>query len=248
MSEMNHIQYGNRKIIFKIVRSNRRKTVGIYIDPETGVIIRVPHFLRVDEISEIVKKRAQWIIKKQGVIKNHNHLNSVKEFVSGEAFPYLGRQYRLKVEKSILEKEECCKLINGRFLVEINRQLDGKRVKGIVKMALMNWYLERAYEKIPERVKLYAHQIGMRPKAVEIKNYKRQWGSCSHHNGVIRFNWKIIMAPVTILDYVIVHELCHLIYSNHSAQFWEKVQTIIPDFIMKRNRLRAYSLQIESFD
>ena len=245
---MIHIQYGNRKIIFKIVRSNRRKTVGIYIDPRRGVLVRCPQLLRVDEILKIVRKRSQWIIEKQEVVKNHSQLNSVNEFVSGEGFPYLGRQYRLKVIKSASEKEDNCKLINGRFLVGIDGKLDGKRLQEIVKKALINWYLERAHEKIPQRVKLYARQIGTWPERVEIRNNKRQWGSCSHHNGVIRFNWKIIMAPVTILDYVIVHELCHLIYSNHSAQFWEKVQTIIPDFIMKRNRLRAYSLQIESFD
>ena len=242
MSEMKHIQYGNKRIIFKIVRSNRRKTLGIYIDPRRGVVVRCPQFLKVDEIVAVVRKRAQWIIEKEEVVKNHSQLNSVKEFVSGESFPYLGRQYRLKVRKTSFEKEERCKLINGRFLVEIDRQLDGERVKEIVKKALMNWYLERAHEKIPVRVELYARQIGSWPERVEIKNYKRQWGSCSY-NGVIRFNWKIIMAPVTILDYVIVHELCHLIYPNHSARFWQKVQTIIPNYKKRRDKLKEHSLQ-----
>ena len=243
---MKYIQYGKRKIAFGIERSNRRKTVGIYIHPGGGVVVRCPQFLRFDEISEIVRKRAQWIIDKQKVVKNDSQLSSVKEFVSGESFPYLGRQYRLKVRKTSFEKEERCKLINGRFLVEIDEQLDGKRVKGIVKKALMNWYLGRAYEKIPQRVEIYARQIGTWPERVEIKNYKRQWGSCSH-TGVIRFNWKVIMVPVTILDYVVVHELCHLIYSNHSAQFWQKVQTVIPDCKNRRDKLREHSLQIGIF-
>jgi predicted metal-dependent hydrolase len=216
--------------------------VGIYIDPRRGVVVRCPQFLRVDEIVAVVRKRAQWIIEKEDVVKNHSQLNLVKGFVSGEGFPYLGRQYRLKVKKSASGKEESCKLINGRFLVEIDRQLDGERVKEIVKKGLINWYLERAHEKIPQRVKLYAHQIGTWPERVEIKDYKRQWGSCSH-NGVIRLNWKIIMAPVTILDYVIVHELCHLIYPNHSARFWQKVQTIIPNYKKRRDKLKEHSLQ-----
>ncbi len=243
---MDHIQYGNRKIVFKVKRSNRRKTVGLYIDPEKGVIVHSPQFLRADEISEIVRKRAQWIIEKQKFVRNHSQLNSVKEFVSGEAFPYLGKQYRLKVKKVALEKEASCKFVNGRLLVEIDRQLDGKRVKGIVKTALMKWYLERAEEKIPQRVKLYARQIGAWPERVEIRNYDRQWGSCSH-NGIIRFNWKIITAPVTILDYVIVHELCHLIYPNHSAQFWQKIQTSIPNYKNRRNKLKEHSPRIGSF-
>jgi predicted metal-dependent hydrolase len=94
---MSYIQYGNRNINFQIVRSNRRKTVGIYIDPRRGVVVRCPQYLRVDEIQGIVRKRAQWIIEKQEIIKKHSQLNPFKEFVNGEAFPYLGRQYRLKV-------------------------------------------------------------------------------------------------------------------------------------------------------
>lgn len=242
-----YIQYGNKKIIFKIECSNRKKTVGIYIDPERGVIIHSPRFLKVDKIKEIVRKWARWIIEKQELVKKHSLLGSVKEFVSGEAFPYLGKQYRLKIIKSASKEEEKCKLINGRFLVEIDEDLNSEGIKRTVKKVLMEWYLAHAEEKIPERVKLYARQIGKWPERVEIKNHKRRWGSCSH-NGIIRLNWKIIMAPVTILDYVIVHELCHLIHQHHSTQFWQKVQTIIPDYTKRRDKLKEYSFQVEIFN
>jgi len=244
---MSHIQYGNREISFKIERSNRRKTLGIYISPKADVVVRSPRFLKVDKILEIVKKRARWIIEKQELVRNQSHLSTVKEFVSGEAFPYLGKQYRLKVIKSASKEEKKCKLINGRFLVEINGDLNSEGTKRTVKKTLINWYLERAKEKIPERVRLYARQIGEWPERVQIKNHKRRWGSCSH-NGIVRLNWKIIITPVTILDYVIVHELCHLIHQHHSSQFWQKVQTIIPDYTKRRDKLREYSLQIGSFD
>src|SRR3990167_380363 len=170
---MNSIQYGNRKIIFKIERSNRRKTVGIYINPSADVVVYSPLFLEVSKIEEIVRKKARWIIKKQELIKNQRHPGSSKEFVSGEAFLYLGRQYRLKVIRSVSEKEESCKLINGRFLANINSHLNGERVKESVRQALVDWYLNRAQEKIPERVKLYARQMGKWPERVEIKNHKR---------------------------------------------------------------------------
>lgn len=244
---MSHIQYGNRKIYFNIERSNRRKTVGIYIDPKADVVVRSPQFLKVDRILEIVKKKARWIIEKQELVRNHRHPGSVKEFVSGEAFPYLGRQYRLKVIRSALKEEKKCKLADGRFLVEIIADLNSEGSKRIVRKSLIDWYLARAEEKLPERVRLYARQMGKWPERVEIKNHKRRWGSCSH-NGIVRFNWKIIMAPVTVLDYVIVHELCHLIHQHHSAQFWQKVQTIIPDYTKRRGNLREYSLQLAIFD
>lgn len=244
---MIQIQYGNRKIDFQIKRSNRRKTVGIKIDPRAGVVIYSPQSLGMDKIKDVVRKRAQWIIDKQEVIKKHSQLVSVKDFVSGEAFPYLGRQYRLKVIKSASEKQERCKLKNGRFMVEINRRLNGKKTKENVRKALIGWYVEHAVDKIPERVRIYARRIGESPQKIEIKNHKRRWGSCSHY-GVVRFNWKIIMAPVTVLDYVIVHELCHLICPDHSVRFWQKVQTIIPDYTNRREKLREYSLQAGSFD
>lgn len=243
---MSHIQYRNKKIFFEIRRSNRRKTVAIKIDPEASVVVYSPQFLKADKIEEIVGKRAQWIIEKQELVKNRGYLYPAKEFVSGEAFPYLGKQYRLKVTRCASEEEKC-KLMNGRFMVQINGELNGRRVKRTVRNALIDWYLGRAEQKIPERVAIYARQIGKWPERIEIKNHKRRWGSCSHH-GIVRFNWKIIMAPVTILDYVIVHELCHLICPDHSAHFWHKVQTIIPDYTKRRSYLKEYSLQMGSFD
>ena len=146
---MRHILYGNRRISFRIERSNRRKTLGIYVSLKAGVVVRSPRFLKVDKILEIVKKRARWIIEKQELVKNHGHMCSAKEFVSGESFPYLGKQYRLKVMKSASKEE--CKLINGRFFVGINRDLNSEGEKRTVKKTLLNWYLRCAEEKIPER-------------------------------------------------------------------------------------------------
>ena len=104
-----------------------------------------------------------------------------------------------------------------------------KVIRTAVKKALMEWYLEHAEEKIKERVSRFAQLIGKWPASIEIKNQEKRWGSCSR-SGIIRFNWKIIMAPISVMDYVIVHELCHLIYPHHSSQFWQKVQSIIPDY------------------
>jgi predicted metal-dependent hydrolase len=244
---MGDIQYGNRKISFRIERSNRRKTLGIYVTPKAEVVIRSPQSLRVDEIKELVRGRARWIIEKQESIKAHGRFIPEKEFVSGETFPYLGREYRLKVIRSTSEAEEGCKLISGRFFVGINGDLDSRGIKKTVKETLMDWYVKRAKEKIPERVELYARQIGEWPKKVEIKDNKRRWGSCSR-NGIVRFNWKIILASVTMLDYVIVHELCHLIHDHHSAEFWQKVQTIIPDCARRRTKLKDHSHLVEVFD
>ncbi len=159
-------------------------------------------------------------------------------------FPIWAKHYRLKVLKSIKETEEKCRLVNGRFLVEVSGRSGDESDKRAVKNALINWYLEHAEEKIKERVGRFAKQIGKWPAAIKIKNQEKRWGSCSR-TGNIRFNWKVIMAPISVIDYVIVHELCHLIYPHHSSQFWEKVQSVISDYQRRRNWLKQFSSQID---
>jgi len=241
---MNFIQYGKKKINFEIKRGNRKKTVAIHVNPIATVTVLAPQYLSEEKIRMMVQKKARWIIEKQEIIRENKHFNSVKEFVSGEAFPYLGREYRLKVVKSNSEKEGKCELINGRFLVEINKNLENGRWKEAVKMALMDWYLVHAKKKIQERVDYYSAQIGEKPAYIDIRKQKKRWGSCSH-TGVVRLNWKIIMEPISVIDYVIVHELCHLKYPHHSSQFWQKVQSIIVDYKKRRELLKQYSYTMD---
>ena len=221
--------------------------MAIHVDHMTTITVSAPQYLNEEKIRMIVQKKARWILDKQEQMERKKHDNPVKEFVSGESFPYLGKNYRLKVIRSSPEAEEKCNLVNGRFLIELNGQSDGNSERASVKKALADWYVEHAKETIAERVERFAQQLGKWPRSIKIKNQKKQWGSCSSH-GAVRFNWKIIMTPISVLDYVIVHELCHLIYPHHSAQFWQKVQSIIPDYKKKRDLLKEYSYQMEVFN
>jgi len=244
---MDYIQYGNRRINFKIKRGKRIATVGIQVNPVGAVTVFSPQELDDDKIREIIKKKAGWIVGKEEFIKRNNRPNSIKEFVSGESFPYLGRYYRLKVARALPDGEEGCRLVNGRFLVGVNGNAGGENSSTAVKKALRGWYLAHAETKIKERVSRFAQLIGQEPVLVRVKNQERRWGSCSR-SGIIRFNWKIVMAPISVMDYVIVHELCHLMYPHHSAKFWQKVRTIIPDYAQRRMRLKEISSQIIDFD
>jgi predicted metal-dependent hydrolase len=242
---MNTIQYGNKIIQFDIKKGKRKKTVAIHVHPTTKVTVLSPQQLDEEKILMILQKKAKWIIEKQEQIKNHRDSNPVKEFVSGESFPYLGRYYRLKVIKSFTDSEGTCRLVNGRFLVEVKGNRGGEIDRVAVKRSLINWYLEHANGTIRERVERFSQQIGRWPANIEVKNQERRWGSWSH-NGSIRFNWKIIMAPISVMDYVIVHELCHLIHPHHSYHFWQKVQSIIPDYKKRRDWLKENSLKMDS--
>ena len=242
---MHSIQYGNKRIDYEIKRGNREKTVAIHVNPTAAVTVLAPRRLNEERIRAIVQKKARWILEKQEFLKRNEHLTSPKEFVSGESFPYLGRQYRLKVLRTGGGPGGTCKLIQGRFQVEIEGDLGAEEEKRSVRKALTAWYLRHAGEKVKERIDQLAKQLGKYPQRIEIKEQKRRWGSCSR-SGVIRLNWKIIMTPISILDYVIVHELCHLIHPHHSPQFWNKVQSILPDHKKRRDLLRQHSLQIDA--
>jgi len=244
---MDFIEFGNRKINFEIKRGNRKKSVAINVHPTAAVTVLTPRHLDDEKIRMIIRKKARWIIEKQEQIRKNGNSNSVKQFVSGESFPYLGRHYRLKVIKSSKDVERKCRLVNGRFLVEVNENRDEEGKKVTVKRKLINWYLEHAKEKIGERIGRFGQQVGSWPANIEIKNQERRWGSCSP-NGNIRFNWKIVMAPISVMDYVVVHELCHLIHPHHSPHFWEKLQSIIPDFKKRRKWLKDFSLQTDNLN
>ena len=243
---MEHITYGNRKIKFNIKRGRRKKTVALQIQPDSTVVVLSPYFLDKTKITKIVEKRVRWIIQKQEKIKRLNAEMPKKEFVSGESFPYLGREYRLKVIKSTDDKCCPCKLISGRFYVEINNKCSGKAASKIAKEKMVEWYMGRAKEKISERVQKYAGPIGIIPQKIIIRHQEKRWGSCSH-SGVLRFNWKVIMAPISVLDYVIVHELCHLVIKDHSDKFWNKLSSIVPDYRKKRQWLKENSFRLTGF-
>lgn len=243
---MNQIKFGNKKISYLIRRGKRKKTVALHIQPNSTVLVLSPQFLEGEKIREIVAKRARWIVQKQAKLKRFNAGIIKKEFVSGESFPYLGRQYRLKILRSDGANVPNCKLINGRFQIAINENIIGKPASSAVSESLLKWYIARAEKKINERVEKYSNPMGKKPLRIIIRDQEKRWGSCSH-SGVIRFNWKVIMTPISVFDYVVVHELCHLIIKDHSDKFWEKLGSIIPDYKKKRQWLKENSYLSSQF-
>lgn len=238
---MDSITFGQTRIKYKIKRGKRTKTVALLIQPNTSVIVLTPRLLSKETIRQIVIRRAGWIIRQTEKIKRLRAACPSKEFVSGESFPYLGRQYRLKVTRTNSLTNFNCKLIGGRFHIRINDNLKSKEASEFVRQKLVEWYMAKAEEKIKERIAKYAALVGKHPQKVIVKEQEKRWGSCSHAQ-TVRFNWKIVMAPLSILDYVIVHELCHMVINNHSDKFWGRLRSIIPDYPKKRKWLKENSV------
>ena len=200
----------------EVVRSIRR-TAGLHI-VGTDLQVRVPEHLEDQRVAEILKQKRPWIRSKVAELQRVPP-HRTKELVSGETFPYLGRNYRLKVQ----EGNQVGVCLSGGYLRATIRPTEHNESQELrIQQYLQNWYRSRALERLQDKTHRYAQQIGVSPAGISVRNFKSRWGSCDKKGDVV-FNWNIIKAPHSIVDYVVIHELCHLIHPNHSKVFWELV-------------------------
>ena len=204
----------------KIIRTNRRKTISIQID--AGMVqITVPNVLSDKTIQDIINSKKAWIREK---LQLQSHITPArsKEYVNGEAFSYLGRNYHLKLTQN---DTKGVKLKRGKLVLSTRDNSSEEYIKN----QLTQWYWHNAEQHLKDKTRRYADIIRVSPKRVSLKHYKARWGSCTIANDII-YNWKIIIAPHRIVDYVVVHELCHIHEHNHSPSFWKLVGKVIPDY------------------
>ena len=214
----------SRQIPVEIVRTDRRKTVAFSVIEEQVRIV-VPKRLSEKRIQQLIQRKTPWIRRKLQIQSTIPPVRS-KEYVSGESFTYMGRNYRLKVLEG---SADGVKLENGQLVVRIPKNIQGKKKTDRVEKQLKHWYINHAQEKMTEKTRRYAEILGVKPDTVAVRDYKSRWGSCSV-KGEIKYNWKIIIAPNHIIDYVVVHELSHMRHPNHSRDFWRYVGRVIPDY------------------
>ena len=214
-----------------VKRTNRRKTATVKI--EQGVVqVVVPKTLSQQEIDDLIANKSNWIRQKL-ILQQSVPVSTPKQFVSGESFTYLGRNYRLKVLTGDLQP---VKLKQGYLQVTV--PVEQKSDQALIRKLLQDWYLDRASEKLEQKTVKYAQQIGVQPSKIRVREYKSRWGSCSVR-GEVSYNWRIIISPNPVVDYVVVHELSHLIHHNHSKQYWNQVRSIVPDYQSKRDWLKT---------
>ena len=221
---------------YQVFRRPRRKTAYISVNPDCSVRLIVPSTLSDEKIIELVNRKSRWIRTKIAHFQEINQNQNQREYVSGESFTYLGRNYRLKIVSG--DAVEGIKLMNGRFHVGLTSNITHHDRDKFIIDQLTRWYKERAIIRLRQKTIRYAKQMGVVPISVGLRDYKSQWGSCQT-DGKIYYNWKIIIAPHSIVDYVVVHELCHLVHGDHSKQFWKMLETIIPDYIEKKEWLKV---------
>ncbi len=208
----------------QIIRS-KRKTLALIVKPDGSLIVRAPLRASEKSIQEFVEGNVKWIEKKQ--VEALAFLPPMpKQYISGERFTYLGDDYPLEIVKG--QKKPL--LLDTKFKL-------AESAHGNAKLVFEHWYRAQAKQILTERVNLYASQYGLQYRKIGITSARTRWGSCSA-NGSLNFSWRLIRAPLAAVDYVVVHELVHTVFHNHSKRFWKKVETIMPDYKERRKWLQ----------
>lgn len=217
-----------KDIEYTLVRS-RRKTASIYIERDGKVSVLVPEKLTSRQIDDLLESRRTWIYRNLAEWHDLNDRKVHRDYVNGEGFLYLGRSYRLKL---VSDLDEPLMLKDGYFCL---RAANGSVPDADA--AFKEFYRKKGTARIPPRVAYFQAKMDVEPKSIKVFDLKHRWASCTP-GGHLNFHWKCMMAPLTIIDYIVAHELAHLIYPNHTAAFWNQLDKVLPDFQERKEWLR----------
>jgi predicted metal-dependent hydrolase len=229
------VPFGDTRIGFRVQRSRDRQSIAITVNPDATVAVMAPTGVRAARIAAAVQRRAAWIVKQQDWLRRH-HPRRPRQFVSGEAFLYLGRQYPLRVVRDPNARGDGIALARGSFWVRVRGTLAGAEVPACVRRLLAGWYRRHAAERLAETVVTFAPRLGVSVVSVRALELRTRWGS-GGPDGHLRFNWRIAMAPRRLLEYVVAHELCHIVHNRHSPRFWRLLAQVMPDYEQRRQQL-----------
>lgn len=221
------------------VERSRRTTADIVIERDGRVLVRAPESISDERIEDMVEAKRYWIYKNLAEWRDLNATRVLREYRNGEGFLYLGRAYRLLL---VADQAESLLLKNGRFC--LRRDLVDRGDIEAAKTVFRNYYIARGTERITQRVKYYAPKVGVKPRDIDIRELGNRWASF-YPNGNLAFHWKCIMAPQTIIDYIVVHELCHFHYPDHTDAFWNEVDKVLPAYKERKEWLRRHGAGLD---
>lgn len=232
------IQFGTRTIPFEVIY-RKRKTLEIGVEPPDRVTVVAPADTPKDVILQKVRSRAAWIVQKLFLFQRMEVQPIKREYVNGESFLYLGRNYSLQLIVDPNIKKPEVKLYQGKFYVTTPDRNEQR-----IRRAMEQWYRRKTLEKVMERISYYQRYFDRKPAAVRVKEQQKRWASCTARNELL-FNWRCVMAPSPVLDYIVVHEMCHMYHKNHSRDFWELLASILPDYEDRKEWLKNYGVRMD---
>ena len=236
-SQQKEFIYGRSTIEYELLYEDRQN-LSITVRPDKSVVVKAPNKSKLEEIQNKLQNKGQWIQKQINYFDKFHPIQPERQYVSGETHYYLGRQYRLRIRKG---KEESVKLVGRFFIVNTLSPDDPDHLK----LLMMQWYADHTKMLLDRRASLFAEKIlGRDFESIQIKYkyMKHRWGSCDPRSS-ITFNIELVKTPIQCIDYVIVHELCHLIHSNHDKAFYRLMQKSIPDWRKRKEKLELFGVK-----
>lgn len=211
---------------YQIIYSNR-KTITITVERDRSVVVSAPIGVSPERIKELVESKKLWLFEKINHVQKYPPQVIRKEFVTGETIMYLGRYYRLE----ITGEDQPEVRFQNRFFISRCHQAQAAQL-------LRDWYIVRAREKLTPKIRYFAEALGVTYNQILISDLKYRWASCTPKNN-LNFNWRILKAPLFVIDYLIVHELAHLLEPNHTPQFWNIIAVQVPRYESAKEWLRT---------
>lgn len=216
-------------IKMNIIRQ-RRRTIALIINPNGTLTVKAPFLTPDFFINRFIKEKQNWIQTKISQMKQYPQFEE-KKFEDGELFLFQGKEYPLAI-------------VHAQEITLTDKLLFPFKNKRSIKKKILEWYKNNALQTVTKRVEEFAKRMNVTPKSIDLSNAKKRWGACSHIDE-LTFNWRLIMAPIEVMDYVVVHELAHITEKNHSSKFWDLVQKFCPDYKIKRRWLKVHANAME---
>ena len=217
------------ELTFEVRRSPRRKTLGLTVDRGGELVLSAPPGVGGELLADFVREKRFWLYTKMAEKEARGQPIGGKEFVSGEGFPYLGRSHRLQL---VRKQDVPLKLAGGRFRLLRSKTSEGRK-------QFVRWYTERGRDWLPRRVEGWAPRMGVKPAGVEVRDLGFRWGSCGKARAV-NLHWAAMLLPPSVVDYIIVHELAHLVQPRHTLEFWRRVARPLPDYEQRKSWLAEH--------
>lgn len=235
-SNLHALEFGKTTIRYRLSYS-KRETLAIHVHPDLSVSVDAPEDSDFKDIEPRIRKRAAWILRHQENFRRYSVEFPPRQYVSGEAHRFLGQQYRLKVIQNKLMRESV-EVDRDQIIATVQDKANRKRTKNLV----MGWYRQQAAEILADRVHAWLphfEKYGISKPRVVVRQMRLRWGSCTA-KGLITLNLKLVMVPKQLIDYVIVHELCHLVEHNHASAFYALMSKIMPDWERRKEKLNGF--------
>jgi predicted metal-dependent hydrolase len=221
-------------LCFEVRRSQQRRALEITVDRGGALILSAPPDVADVTLRDFVQRKRMWVYKQLARKEALTRETRRKVFVDGENFTYLGRTYRLRL---VDECDAAVKLQGGRFVMQ-------KALASTGREHLIRWYCERARPWLWAKVQDYASRMEVTPAGIRVQDLGYRWGSCGK-GALLYFHWKTILLPARIAEYVVVHEMAHLLEQHHTPEFWRRVERAMPDFEQRKVWLAARGMEVE---